>query len=144
MPGAEGEAPRLLLDTCAMIWVAEGAPMNAQALALLEKAEREKQKVFVSPISAWEIGLLMARGRIVSTRSPETWFAEFTAHPAVALAPMPPEVLIASSWLPGAPPPDPADRIIIATARHYGLAVMTRDSRILDYAAEGHVQAVKC
>ena len=70
--------------------------------------------------------------------------ARVAAHPAVALAPMPPEVLIASSWLPGAPPPDPADRIIIATARHYGLAVMTRDARILDYAAEGYVRAVKC
>ncbi len=144
MPGVEGEAPRLLLDTCAMIWVAESAPMREEALVLLEKAQKEKQKVFVSPISAWEIGLLMARGRIVSTRSPQAWFAEFTSHPAVTLAPMPPEVLIASSWLPGAPPSDPADRIIIATARHYGLSIITRDTRILDYAKEGYVQAVKC
>ena len=144
MPGAEGEAPRLLLDTCAMIWVAEGAPLREEARTLLERAETGGGEIRVSPISAWEIGLLMARGRIVSTRSPQAWFAEFIAHPAVALAPMPPEVLIASSWLPGVPPPDPADRIIIATARQYGLSIMTRDARILDYAAAGHVGAVRC
>ena len=144
MPEDNGEAPRPLLDTCAMIWVAEGAPLREEARALLEKAETGGGEIWVSPISAWEIGLLMARGRIVSTRSPSAWFAEFTAHPSVALAPMPPEVLIASSWLPGAPPPDPADRIIIATARQYGLSIMTRDARILDYAAEGHVRAMKC
>ena len=144
MSQLSGEVPRLLLDTCAMIWVAEGAPLKKDALALLESVDKVGEVVQVSPISAWELGLLMAKGRIVSTRSPQAWFDEFIAHPLVALAPMPPQVLIASSWLPGTPPADPVDRIIIATAREYGLTIMTRDARILDYGTEGHVQAVEC
>ncbi|MEM1198508.1 MAG: PIN domain-containing protein [Pseudomonadota bacterium] len=66
------------------------------------------------------------------------------AQPGVDEAEMPVEVLLASSFLPGLPPNDPADRIIIATARHYGYTVITRDRQILAYAAAGHVHAQDC
>jgi PIN domain nuclease of toxin-antitoxin system len=57
---------------------------------------------------------------------------------------MPPELLLLSSFLPGSPPTDPADRIIAATAREYGYTLMTRDSRLLAYAEEGHIRALAC
>lgn len=57
---------------------------------------------------------------------------------------MPPDVLIASAALPGTPPRDPADRIVAATARAYGLAVVTRDGELLPYAAAGHLMAIRC
>jgi PIN domain nuclease of toxin-antitoxin system len=60
------------------------------------------------------------------------------------LADGPPRVLIASTRLPGEPPGDPADRIIIATSRALGAPVVTRDARILAYAALGFVRAVRC
>jgi PIN domain nuclease of toxin-antitoxin system len=54
------------------------------------------------------------------------------------------DILIASSFLPGAPPNDPADRIIAATAREHGYALVTRDRALLDYAEQGHIQSIVC
>jgi PIN domain nuclease of toxin-antitoxin system len=52
--------------------------------------------------------------------------------------------LIASSFLPGRPPRDPADRIIAATARDYGCTLMTRDRALLDYGEQGHIRVLAC
>jgi len=62
----------------------------------------------------------------------------------VALAGMPPDLLIESSYLPGSPPRDPADRIIIATARAYGMSIVTRDRVILGYSEAGFVRTIAC
>lgn len=134
----------LLLDTCALIWVTEGASIAAEAEEALRRAARPGGRVLLSPISAWEIGLLVARGRLAMAMEPEEMFAAALAAPGVALAPMPPALLIRSSFLPGEPPRDPADRIIVATARAEGAMVMTRDRAILAYAEAGHVTAVAC
>ena len=60
------------------------------------------------------------------------------------LAELSPQILIASSFLPGDPPGDPADRILAATAREYGYTLVTRDRPLLDYAKQGHLQALAC
>jgi len=57
---------------------------------------------------------------------------------------MSPDLLIASSFLPGEPPRDPADRIMLATARDLGAALVTRDRALLDYGGQGHVKIVAC
>jgi PIN domain nuclease of toxin-antitoxin system len=64
--------------------------------------------------------------------------------PGLRLAEMPPEVLMASSFLPGTPPRDPADRILAATAREYGYRLMTRDGPLLTYAGQGHLHVIAC
>ena len=134
----------MLLDTCAAIWIAEDEDLSAAATAAIERSFEEGHAVRVSPITAWEIGLLIARGRIASTIAPKVWFARFLATANIGLAEMSADILIDSSSLPGLPPRDPADRIIIATARELGLAVITRDRSILDYAEAGHVTAIAC
>ncbi|RVT86698.1 type II toxin-antitoxin system VapC family toxin [Rhodobacteraceae bacterium CCMM004] len=133
-----------LLDTCAVIWTAQGDTLDARAQTALAGAYSDGSTIWVSPISAWEIGLLAARGRIGLSLRPKAWFDAVLAQPGVGLALMSPEVLIDSSSLPGTPPNDPADRIILATARELGLTVVTRDARILDYADAGHVRALPC
>jgi PIN domain nuclease of toxin-antitoxin system len=75
---------------------------------------------------------------------PERWFANLFEVPGVRLAEMPPDVLIASSYLPGKPPKDPTDRIILATARELGATLITRDRALLDYGAQGYVSVVEC
>ena len=60
------------------------------------------------------------------------------------LAELGPRVLVASTELPEGMHRDPADRIIVATAREFGLRVVTRDRKILSYAEKGHVMAVAC
>ncbi len=100
--------------------------------------------VHVSPITAWEIATLAARGRLTMRLSPEAWFRAVLSQPGVALAPMPPDVLIASATLPGTPPRDPADRIIAATARTYGQAIVTRDGELVPYGQAGHIEVIEC
>jgi PIN domain nuclease of toxin-antitoxin system len=109
----------VLLDTCAAIWLMNGDPMSAESRQAIAAAQLAGE-VAVSPISAWEIATLAARGRLALTLAPASWFAALLRQPGVVLAPMPPEVLIASATLPGNPPRNPADRIIAATVRHYG------------------------
>lgn len=136
------EAP-VLLDTCAAIWLMEDR-LPDEAMTILNRAYVDDQTLFVSPITAWEIGLLTSRNRLPLPMTPQNWFSRLLDAPGVALAEMPPAVLIASSFLPGTPPRDPADRIIAATAREFGLSIMTRDRLLLAYAEQGHVSAVAC
>jgi PIN domain nuclease of toxin-antitoxin system len=133
----------LLLDTCAAIWLAEGQPMKAPSVAAIERSVADGD-VHVSPVTAWEIGMLCAASRLVVRPSPQDWFARLLERPGVQLAPLTPEVAIEASFLPGKPHGDPADRLLVATARHLGATLVTRDRRILDYSASGNVKAMAC
>ncbi len=64
--------------------------------------------------------------------------------PVARLAEFSVTILIRSAFLPGEPPADPADRMIIATARENGHTIVTRDRQILAYAEEGLVAAQRC
>jgi PIN domain nuclease of toxin-antitoxin system len=138
-----GEYP-LLLDTCAAIWISEGQPLASDAMTAIDGSHRRGEVIYVSPITAWEIGLLVLRGKLTSHMAPQRWFERLLEAPGVRLADMSPDVLIASSFLPGVPPRDPADRILAATAREHGFRLMTRDAPLLAYARQGHLQSVAC
>lgn len=134
----------LLLDTCAVIWFAEDAPIAAAAAAAMDASEADGVPVLISPISAWERALLVAKGRLRSPLSPKDWFDRVLTAGGLKLAPMSPDILADASFLPEPLHRDPADRIIIATARALDLTIVTRDHLILDYAAQGHVRALAC
>jgi PIN domain nuclease of toxin-antitoxin system len=134
----------VLLDTCAAIWLMSQAPLSAASRSAIRSAQAVNLGVYLSPFTAWEIGALVSKGRLHMTLSPEVWFDTLLALPGVRLAALTPKVLISSTALPGTPPSDPADRIIAATARLYGYRVITRDSKLLDYAAQGHVLVTAC
>lgn len=133
----------LLLDTCAVLFLTAQAPSRRVDEAM-RATIADQGRVFVSPITAWEIGMLAARGRFVIAQRAEVWFAEFLRKAEVSLAPMPANLLIASSFLPGRPPRDPWDRIIAATAREFGQILITRDRSLLEYADAGHINALPC
>ena len=76
--------------------------------------------------------------------TPERWFQRLLAIPGVRLADLSPDILIASSFLPGDPPRDPADRIILATARDLGVTLITRDRLLLAYGENGQVNTIAC
>ena len=134
----------LLLDTCATIWLVHGDALARDAVDALNETRDTGETTLVSPITAWELGLLVSRQRLQLLITPQRWFARLFDAPGVRLADMSPDLLIASSFLPGKPPRDPADRIIVATAREYGAALITRDRALLDYGEQGHVRVVAC
>ncbi len=111
---------------------------------MIDGAADNGKPIFVSPITAWKIGMLMVRGRLKSALPPQRWFHRLLDVPGVRLADMSPEILIASSFLPGNLRRDPADRILVATAREHDYVLLTRDAALLDYALEGYVQARAC
>src|SRR5206468_12327698 len=87
-------------------------------------------QLYVSVISAWEVGLLSRPVRprpLEFAPDPKTWFARFKALPGINEAPLTADIAIESSHLPGSSPKDPADRLLIATARHSNLVIVTRD-----------------
>jgi PIN domain nuclease of toxin-antitoxin system len=136
--------PALLLDTCAVIWMGEDAPIAPAAVAAMDAAEVNGIPVLISPISAWERALLVAKGRLRSPISPKAWFDRILSVGGLKLAPLSPDILADASFLPEPLHGDPADRIIIATARALDLTIVTRDRHILEYAAQGHVRAIAC
>ena len=134
----------LLWDTHATIWIYEKGRLSQAAVGVLGAAHRNGVPSYISPITAWEIGMLVARGRLQLLIRPERWFANLFEVPGVRLAEMSPDLLIASSYLPGKPPRDPTDCILAATARELGATLITRDRALLDYGAQGHIATVAC
>lgn len=137
----------LLLDTHAAIWLAEGT-LSDKVFAKVVAAGLT-DGVFVSAVSAWEVGLL-ARPRpsgapaVVFKPDPQAWFARLLSQPIIKEAPLSARIAIESAFLPSPLHGDPADRLLVTTAREMDVPILTRDQRILDYAAAGHVQAVPC
>lgn len=129
----------LLLDTCAVLWLANGEEIDIDARAAI--VERD---LHVSPISAWEIANLTRKNRIALAMPVASWFRQAVEKMEAAMPQLTVDILADSCFLPGLPPNDPADRIIIATAREAGLAIVTRDNSILAYSRSGHVRTLAC
>lgn len=88
--------------------------------------------------------MLVRKGKIALSMPPRVWFSRVAEHSAITTATLSHDLLIESCSLPDYLPGDPADRIIIATAREFGMTIVTRDRPILDYARLGHVRALAC
>jgi PIN domain nuclease of toxin-antitoxin system len=133
----------ILLDTCALIWLVDKGNLSSAAEAQLAEAEQLQGGIAVSPISAWEIGQLSARGRLLLGVDPRDWFREAIGA-GLVLADMTPEVLIASSYLPPSRLRDPADKILAATARAFRYRLMTRDRPLLEFGEAGFLDVIPC
>lgn len=129
----------LLLDTCALLWLAEGAEIAADA-----RTAAAESKLNVSPITIWEIADLVRKNRLVLAMPVTKWFRQTLAMMQGAICELTLDILAGSCELPGSPPGDPADRIIIATAREASMVLMTRDKAILAYSRAGYVRTMVC
>lgn len=138
----------LLLDTCAIIWLFNGDKLTRQAERAVVEAGLAGA-ILISPVSAWEVGMLSRprAGRptpLVFLPDPKTWFRRALARPGVRLTPLCSEVAVDAACLPDPMQGDAADRLLIATARHTGATIATRDARILAYGEAGHVAVLAC
>ena len=140
---SEQRPPLFLLDTHVWIWLLAGEePLRSSPARVTLETAVEPAALRVSIISVWEVGMLEAGGRVGFPGGCEAWTRQALSAPGISLAPLTPQVALASSNLPGEIHGDPADRILVATARALGATIATRDRRILDYAAAGHVSAL--
>jgi len=127
---------RILLDTHAWIWwAAEDKRLSKRAATLISRATSDGA-ILLSPISIWELAKKVEKQQLVFDRPLRQWIERATQLPGVALAELTPEILIDSCDLPQPFHGDPADQIIVATARHHQATLVTKDSKLLDY---GHV-----
>lgn len=100
--------------------------------------------VLVSTVTAWEIGLLVSKGKVTLDLPPWAWFQRFIALPGLRLANLSAQAALLSSFLPEPFHGDPADRMLVAIARELQAILVTRDRKILAYAEAGHVRALSC
>lgn len=131
-----------LLDTCTVIWIANGEPLSQPAVDQLS-SDRDG-RLYISPITAWEVAQLVAKGKLALSINPQVWYERLFDSPDIVQAELSPSVLISSTTLPDLTITDPADRILIATAREFGFTLVTRDQKILNYGQSGHVKVLRC
>lgn len=133
----------ILLDTHVAIWSTLGI-IPEKAGNLVDEAATGSE-LLLSPITAWEIGLLVSRGRFAAQAPLEDYVRTMFSRPGVVTATLTPAIAAASTLLPDAVGKDPADRILIATAQAYGARLMTRDDRIQAFAKKtGLIDCIAC
>ena len=132
----------ILLDTHVLVWAVEDdRRLGETARATIEES-RHADGAAISAITPWEIALLVEKGRLQLAMDLGDWIQAVLHAPGVDLIPIEPVIAIDSVRLPGAFHADPADRLIVATARHRRIPLLTADHAILAYAVEGHVQSI--
>ena len=122
----------ILLDTHIWVWWVQGdARLKPHQRRLLEAGERNG--LGVSVISCWEVAKLVEVGRLVLPTPVSEWVTAALAYPGIRLLALTPEIAIASTQSPEEFHRDPADQILVATARVLGIPLLTSDERILAY-----------
>jgi len=135
---------RFLLDTHIWIWLIQADRDKLKRSALDEGQElHDERRLSVSAISVWEVANLAVAGRVTLSAPLDRWLDITMSDPAVDLLPLSPNILAEATRLPGTIHRDPADRMLVATARHHNLTLLTRDDDILNYAKQGHLKARK-
>ncbi len=123
---------RYLLDTHTLIWALE-APEQLPARIQALLSDPANLPFGVAAITPWEIAMLASRGRLQLGRPVSEWLAAALNPDFVSLLPLLPPIAVDSCSLPGSFHADPADRMIVATARHHGLTLLTADAAIQAY-----------
>lgn len=122
---------KLLLDTCALLWLASGnKKLSPQQLESIDAAD----SVYVSAITGFEVALKHAKGKLVLPKEPKQWFFEVLDFNHIEVLPLNLDICIAATQL-AFHHNDPCDRFIIATAMRYDLPVITADSIFQQYGA---------
>jgi len=123
---------KALLDTHVLLWWINGEPRLSRAQQQVIEAAGEDEPLWVSDITLWEIATLSSLGRIELVVPLRDWLERATAPPLVQRVPISPAVAAEVAALPPTFQRDPADRIIVASARVLGATLLTRDRQIIE------------
>jgi PIN domain nuclease of toxin-antitoxin system len=128
----------LLMDTHVWFWsLTEPVKLSKAALDIIQRTETDRRSI--ASISIWEFAMMVARGRIEIKMTAEQWLDYAVHKTGLRVLELTPKIAIESCELPGDFHRDPADRIIVATARVHGATLVTRDQKILGYP---HVKSI--
>ena len=126
----------IVLDTHIWVWwVHNEVQLTTECRDFI--ADNESNGLGISAISCWEIAKLVERGRLILPQPVEIWLRLALAYPGIQLIDLAPQIAVESTRLPGDFHRDPADQIIVATARVYDCPLVTLDGKIRSYP---HVQ----
>ena len=120
----------ILLDTHVLVWmVSDSSRLSRNAARELRKAEQNGELAIAS-ITLWELALLYHQGRLRTSGSIESAIREMLEKSRVQVIEVTPEIAALTTTFPEHYPKDPGDRLIGATARAYGMTLVTQDERI--------------
>lgn len=123
---------KVLLDTCTFLWIGMGSPeLSGVARETFESPENE---VFLSPVSAWEIAVKAALGRLQLPAAPQRYIPRLRAQHGIEPLPLLEEAVLHVSRLPDLHR-DPFDRMLVCQAIVHGLVILTPDEGISQYPA---------
>ena len=128
----------LLLDTHVFLWFSLGKCLPKDIVQSIEEAQTQA-KLYFSDISSWEIAMLEKKDRISLNLECLAWLRTAISRTGIQLKGICPEIAVDSSRLEW-DHNEPADRIIVSTARHYNLTLVTADLKIIKYGKSGHVK----
>ncbi len=121
----------VLLDTHILIWWRlDSKRLSRNQVRRLQHLENRQEPLAISAITLWEIAKLSKRGRIEMVEPLDVWLAEIEAHPLIEVLPLTARIAAESVNLGPDFHDDPADQVIVATARLHGMPLMTADERI--------------
>lgn len=119
----------MILDTCAVLWLATESKKLSRAA---QKAIAEAPAIYVSVISGFEIATKVGRGKLMLPHPPQEWFGKFVEHHGITVLSIDLDICIIAGQLPNIHQ-DPCDRFLIATAKLYDLPVVTSDEQFEKY-----------
>ena len=128
----------ILLDTHTWIWSHSATKLLSDNVKILIKQTQTDQRAIAS-ISIWEFAMMVTKGRINVKIDPKRWLNNAIGKSGLQVIELTPEIAMESCNLPGDFHKDPADQIIVATARAHNLTILTKDRKIIEYP---HVQAI--
>jgi len=129
----------IVLDTHAWIWFVSNPKLLSKKAKTAVHSAVEEKGILISSISVWEVALLTAKKRLKLSLDLADWVAKSENLPFVNFITVSNAIAIKAVNLPGSLHPDPADRIVIATALSAGAPLVTKDKKILDYP---HVKTI--
>lgn len=122
----------IILDTHAWWWaISEPEKLSSLVEETINNVPSDQK--FISAISLWEFAMMVKKKRIILNISQEDWLVHAIDKIGIKIIPLSREIAIESCNLPGHFHKDPADRIIVATARIHNVLLITKDQKILDY-----------
>ena len=129
----------ILLDTHVWLWLLHNPNQLSDNANRVIEVEEAQNGLLISAISVWEVAVKVNIGKLTLPLAIEDWYDQARQHSGTVIEPLNPVDAIASTQLPGEFHKDPADRIIVAIARRYGIPLVTCDEKILGYP---HVETV--